>query len=59
MKPISEIEEQVSPETYAFMEQYDFRKRIGIDIWKSKQKVDRPYYDLWDKPVYVPLNPTA
>lgn len=51
-------EEEPQPDL-TFSKQFDFRKRIGTDIWKPKEKVDRPYYDLWDKPVYVPLNPTA
>lgn len=35
--------------------EYDFRKKIGIDIWKTKRS-DRSFgLDLWDKPVIVPL----
>ena len=34
---------------------YDFRKRIGIDIWKNK-RIDKNFgLDIWDKPVIVPL----
>lgn len=35
--------------------EYDFRKRIGIDIWKPKRFDKNFGLDIWDKPVYVPL----